>query len=269
LSQLLQAWVVSNAPVADGFGLMRLEAPEIASQARPGQFVMVRVAPKNLDPLLRRAFAVHYVLEGLFDILYAVVGKGTGLLTSLRARDRLDLLGPLGRGFEVDPSREPVLVAGGVGAAPLLFLAQEIRRQGAEAKLFYGARTAAKLVQADAFRQLGVEVNVCTEDASLGQAGLVTEILLPALMAEGIGPPQASVYACGPGPMLAAVARLCSGVGVPCQVSLHAFMACGIGACLGCAVSRRPGKPGQEPSYAKVCIDGPVFDAEEVFFEPG
>jgi dihydroorotate dehydrogenase electron transfer subunit len=226
---------------------------------------MVRAAPGSLDPLLRRAFAVHWVEPeaGLFDILYGVVGKATRILSHLRAADTLDVLGPLGRGFEIDLSREQFLMAGGVGTAPLLFLAQELRRRGASARLFYGVRTAAKLVRMDAFRALGVEVVAATEDGSEGARGLVTDILLPALMAEGIGPPQATVYGCGPKPMLAAVARLCRGMDVPCQVSLHAFLACGIGACLSCAIPRRV-EPGQEPTYAKVCADGPVFAAEEV-----
>jgi dihydroorotate dehydrogenase electron transfer subunit len=266
LSQIIKAKVISNAPVAAGCGLMRLEAPEVARTASPGQFVMVRVAPASLDPLLRRAFAVHYTLpeEGRFDILYGIVGKGTAIMAAARPGDILDVLGPLGRGFDLDPKAcEAYLVAGGVGAAPLLFLAQEAVRRGAETRLFYGARTAQLLLRADAFRELGVEVTVATEDGSEGLKGFVTEPLLPALMGGGIGPPQARVYACGPMPMLSAVARLCRGVGVSCQVSLHSFMACGIGTCLACAIARKT-EPGQAPSYAKVCTDGPVFDAEEV-----
>jgi dihydroorotate dehydrogenase electron transfer subunit len=261
----MSARVLANGPVAAGFGLLRLEAPPVAREAKPGQFVMVRLPGCGFDPLLRRAFAVHYVdpEAGWFEMLYAVVGRGTGLLAGLRPHDSLDLLGPLGRGFDLDLSREPLLVAGGVGAAPLLFLAQEIRRCDVEARLFYGCRTAEGMVRAESFRALGVEVVAATEDGSAGRQGLVTDILLPALMSGGIGPPQAEVYACGPKPMLAAVSKLCRATQVPCQVSLHAFMGCGIGACLGCAVTRR-GEPGRPPSYAKVCLDGPVFDAEEV-----
>lgn len=264
MSQLVPARVIANEPLTPGFGLLKLEAPHIARTAKPGQFLMVRVAP-TLDPLLRRAFAVHYVEReaGTIGVLYAVVGRGTRLLSEVRAGATLDVLGPLGRGFELDLGRDALLVAGGFGAAPLLFLAQEVSRCAGTGRLFYGTRTAAGLIRAAEFERLGIEVVSATEDGSYGQKGLVTDILLPALMGGGIGPPQATVYGCGPKPMLAAVAKLCSGVGVPCQVSLHAFMGCGIGACLGCAVERKR-QPHEPPAYAKVCVDGPVFEAEEV-----
>lgn len=267
MSHLLLARVAANEPLTPGFGLLTLEAPEIAAAAKPGQFVMVRVAPLA-DPLLRRAFAVHAAdrERGLILILYGVVGRGTRLLSQVRAGESLDVLGPLGRGWRLEAGREAWLVAGGFGAAPLLPLAQEAAAAGTPVRLFYGTRTAAGLIRAGEFERLGVEVACATEDGSHGQKGLVTDLLLPALMSGGIGPPLTTVYACGPKPMLAAVARLCAGMGVPCQVSLHAFMGCGIGACLGCAVERRP-VPGEPPNYAKVCVEGPVFDAQEVSLE--
>jgi len=262
------AAVIANEQTQAGYGLLRLEAPAIARECTPGQFVMARVASVH-DPLLRRAFAVHSADRdaGRLELLYGVVGKGTHLLAALRPGDTLDLLGPLGHGFELDLSRDSLLVAGGFGAAPLLFLAQEISRCGGSGRLFYGCRTATSLIRAAEFERLGIELVVATEDGSRGHRGLVTEVLLPALMAGGIGPPLATVYGCGPRPMLAAVARLCSGVGVPCQVSLHSFMGCGIGACLGCAVPRKAGERNEHLTYAKVCVDGPVFDAAEIELE--
>ncbi|MFH0811142.1 MAG: dihydroorotate dehydrogenase electron transfer subunit [Pseudomonadota bacterium] len=267
MSVQFRAKVLSNMQAAEGLWLMRLEAPECARTALPGQFIMLRVAPA-LDPLLKRAFAVHSAEpdKGVIDILYAVVGKGTELLSRVRSGELLEAIGPLGRGFRIDHDRDPILVGGGVGVAPLLLLAEHMKKSKAQVRLFYGCRSASGLAQVDAFLRLGVSVTITTEDGSRGHEGMVTDLLLPELMAAGIGPPPASVYACGPKQLLASVARLCRGVGVPCQVSLHPFMGCGIGACLGCAVPRAQTE-GRGLSYAKACVDGPVFDAEEVNLE--
>jgi dihydroorotate dehydrogenase electron transfer subunit len=234
-----------------------LMAPDIAADARPGQFVMVRVG-EGLDPLLRRPFSIHQVAEGgLLQILFKVIGKGTKTFACLQPGQHMDVLGPLGRGFEYNTYREHYLVGGGIGIAPLLFLAKQLLKNNVSPaiKVLLGARTKEEIsVLADNFGDMGLKVLLSTEDGSLGKAGLVTDLMSP-LHNEN----QAMVYACGPYPMLQAVAAVSRGKNWHCQVSLETIMACGIGACLGCAVL-----PADMNGYVHACKDGPVFDADDV-----
>ncbi|MBI5585995.1 MAG: dihydroorotate dehydrogenase electron transfer subunit [Deltaproteobacteria bacterium] len=235
---------------------------EIAGKARPGQFLMIK--PQGCaEPLLPRPISIHRVQSGVIELLVRVVGEGTRRITEMKAGEVLEVKGPLGRGFQIDPGNVPLLVAGGMGAAPLLFLAEELFRAGGKEKgmapiLFIGGRTKKELLALKEFRQSGLKVLAATEDGSYGEKGLVTDRLKAYL--ETL-PTEAIVYACGPTGMLKAVASLARQEELPCQVSLEEHMACGMGACLGCAVARR-----QEggPGYAKVCQDGPVFEAGEI-----
>ncbi len=233
---------------------LSLDAPEIAGIVRPGQFVMVACG-KTQDPLLRRPFSVHgRQAGGVIQLLFRVVGRGTALLAETAAGDKLSLIGPLGRSFGQAPEAEVCLVGGGIGSAPLFFLAQWLVEQGTIPLVLLGAAGAAELnALQENFRELGCAVHASTDDGSLGHHGLVTE-LLPALSSK-IG----KVYACGPMPMMAAVARFC-GDRIACEVSLETHMACGLGACLGCAIPI----PGRPESYQHVCKHGPVFQASAV-----
>ncbi len=234
---------------------LTLAAPDLAALARPGQFVMVACGPGR-DPLLRRPFSVHSChADGSIRLLFKVVGRGTRLLAAVQAGEELSLLGPLGRAFRPPPETgELCLIGGGIGSAPLFFLAQWLLEQGRVPLVLLGAGTAAELavLQRD-FHELGCAVHLSTDDGSLGHHGRVTE-LLPALSGT-----IAKVYACGPMPMMAAVARFCE-ARLACEVSLETHMACGLGACLGCAVPI----PGRNDAYRHVCRQGPVFDALEV-----
>jgi len=238
---------------------LTLRAPEIAANARPGQFVMVQTSP-GYDPLLRRPLSIHQTIgHDQVQLLYKVVGKGTRLLATMTAGQQLNLTGPLGHGFELAASKAICLVGGGMGIAPLYFLAREILRNTCPPKcvVLLGARTAAELGPLPGnFMDLGVTTHLATDDGSLGHHGFVAELLLQHLDPEL----KWTVCACGPHPMMKAVAGQCRKQGWECQVSLEATMACGIGACLGCAV------PQAELSgpYLHVCKDGPVFKAEEV-----
>jgi dihydroorotate dehydrogenase electron transfer subunit len=234
----------------------------MAGKAAPGQFVMIK--PKSAaEPLLPRPISIHRVQKGLIELLVRVAGEGTRRISEMRPGEVLEVKGPLGRGFQVDPLKLPLLVAGGMGAAPLLFLAEGLARRGAGEKrrapiLFIGGRTKTELLALQDFRRNGVKVLAATEDGSFGKKGVVTDLLKTYL---GTRSSAAVLYACGPAGMLKAVAALAGRRGLPCQVSLEERMACGMGACLGCAVARR-----QEggPDYAKVCQDGPVFEAGEI-----
>jgi dihydroorotate dehydrogenase electron transfer subunit len=239
---------------ADIFRLT-LEAPDIAEVVRPAQFVMVSCGTDQ-DPLLRRPFSVHgKQAGGCIQLLFKIVGRGTALLAQTRVGQDLSLVGPLGRAFRPPPpTGEVCLVGGGLGIAPLFFLAQWLLEQGTTPLVLLGAGSAVELSQLrQDFHELGCSVHLSTDDGSLGHHGLVTE-LLPAL-SDKVG----KLYACGPVPMMAAVARFC-GDRIACEVSLETHMACGLGACLGCAIP----VPGRSDAYWHVCKHGPVFDAAEV-----
>ncbi|MFO7760917.1 MAG: dihydroorotate dehydrogenase electron transfer subunit [Thermodesulfobacteriota bacterium] len=219
---------------------------------------MVKAAwQQSDDPFLPRPFSVHWADSESLEILYKVVGRGTRFLSRLRSGDRLTVYGPLGRGFTVKPAGEYLVIGGGIGVAPLLFLARSIRKNQPESHLHIviGARCSDEIVAADRFESLGrSSVKLVTEDGSRGLKGLVTDLL----SYFDFNNNNLLVYSCGPMPMLKAVSRWCRGKDWPCQVSIETVMACGIGACLGCAVE---GKDELNGKYLHVCSDGPVFDS--------
>ena len=251
---------------------MRVDGPEMAQNARPGQFAMLKIgAEENYDPLLRRPLSIHRTSKekGTVDFLYKVTGRGTKLLAKKKAGERIKILGPLGRGFRIMDDTVPVLVGGGLGVAPLLFLAEEI--SGRKGVICLGAVTRNQLLEIDKFRETGMEILVATEDGSLGLHGFVTEVL--DRMFAGLdhaSRQRIQVLSCGPTPMLKAVKRVCDHYGANCQVSLEAFMACGSGLCLGCAVPAAPRpsrKGGEGTDFLHVCKEGPVFQADQIDWE--
>jgi len=277
--------VLANELVGPDVYLLRLAAGPIAAAARPGQFVMLRVAPGD-EPLLARPFSVHGVEGEDVLILFQVRGRGTALLSQAAPGAKLVMWGPLGRGFELEAKR-PALVAGGMGIAPLGFVARKLEDKGIlfhlssggatqEAieglekklgtslrgrlecratdihRLFHAAQEAAELSTSTA-----PVSGICTSttmDGSYGEKGPVTLLLKNLLSLPPELRPDA-VLACGPLPMLKAVAAMCAEKNVPCQVSLEAPMACGVGACLGCVL------PAAGGGYVRVCQEGPVMDA--------
>ena len=245
-----------------------LRCPEIASLIRPGQFLMVRIR-SGADPLLRRPFAVHQLRqpEG-FDILYKVVGRGTRLLAETGGGETLDLLGPLGRGFELPKEDGPVLlVAGGIGIAPLPFLAETLVGSGRKGPylLWFGGKTDQDLVCVSHFQDLGFVTELVTEDGSVGRKGLVTDHLEDWLCRRQERPRV--IYSCGPYAMQRKMAHLAAWLGVSMQIAMEALMACGVGACLGCSIRCQPRDGGTDPYYANVCQQGPVFSGEEIIWE--
>jgi dihydroorotate dehydrogenase electron transfer subunit len=259
--------VLRNRDLGHGNHLLEFEARELIPGAAPGRFFMIGVP--HADVLLRRPFSVCG-LPGTFEdgardgiqILYKVVGAGTALLASLRPGAEITVLGPLGQGFTLDddPGERPVLVAGGIGSAPFPALTAALRGRGKRARLLYGARTASDLPLLEWFRGACDDVVVTTDDGSSGRRGLVTSALEDALRGDRAG---LRLYACGPEPMLRAVARMAIDAGVACEVSLEAHMACGFGVCLGCVVPTRTGRWG-EGGYERVCVEGPVMRAERL-----
>jgi len=254
-----RAEIVSNQPVTRYTWLMGLRSLEIAGEAKPGQFVMLRVGD-GLDPLLRRPFSICGTRDDVFLILYRVVGKGTALMTRLAERAEISVLGPLGRGFGLSEEGVlPVLLGGGIGVAPLFFLAQELT--GRDLRFLMGFPTAAEIITTEHLGLAPLSVSVSTDDGSRGFGGFVTDLFKGDLEAYSSKAESLAVFACGPKPMLKAAAAMTMGRGISCQVSLEANMACGLGACQGCAV---PADREQERAYFHVCQDGPVFPAEAI-----
>lgn len=263
------AEVISNVHLSSDYNVVALAAPEIAERALPGQFVMVK-AGDRLEPLLRRPFSVFEVLRdgdriiGL-SLLSKRIGPSTTLLYDAKPGDRIQCLGPLGRPFApVNAQDEAWLVAGGVGLAPFATLAELLRGRGTKVRLYYGARKGTELFYLDTFRKMSVELVLTTEDGSLAERGRVTAPLERDLETR---PADAAVmlYACGPEPMLAAVARLASAHGRPSQVSVERVMGCGVGGCYSCVIPIHTAAG--KPHFVRACLAGPVFRGNEISWE--
>lgn len=252
-----EAEIVMNRPVSQDTWLMGLKHPEVAAAVKPGQFVMIR-ARSGIDPLLRRPFSVCAVEKDNFKVLYRVVGKGTGIMAAAEPGQTLEVLGPLGRAFNPpEENRLPVLVAGGIGVAPLFFLARSLKARNLE--FMMGFRSAGDIIRLDDPRPPDHKYSISTDDGTEGHPGIVTDLLL--LYLKKIKGLAVSLFACGPRPMLKKVAETATAHGLPCQVSLEAAMACGFGVCQGCAVKAHPQAP---RSYHYVCQDGPIFPVHAI-----
>lgn len=249
--------VLANERLAEGVGLITLEAPRCAASVQPGQFVHLRVTD-GTDILLRRPFSVHQARGECIEILYQVLGAGTLRLAEKSAGDAsMDLVGPLGHGWEVpEGAAHALIVTGGLGAAPLGMLADSLAERGVATVVAMGAPTRTRLVARELYERVSRRVEVATDDGSEGERGFVTAISARLLAEERFD----VVYCCGPEAMQRIVASQAAEHGVACQVSLERLMACGIGACLSCVVTTRDG-------LKRACVDGPVFDAEEVAWD--
>jgi dihydroorotate dehydrogenase electron transfer subunit len=252
--------VTDHTRLSPGYGRIRLACGPEYARAEAGQFVMLGLP--GGEPLLRRPFSIHRLVERRgraagIELLYKIVGPATRRLAELAPGRTVSLLGPLGRGFRVpEGCRRIVLAAGGVGVAPLLFLADRLTAdppRGLALQLFLGGRSREDLLCAAEFERIGVPVKITTDDGSCGERCRVTDPLEAAVVRE----PPDLILACGPPGMLACTAGIARRRGVPCQVSVETMMACGMGACLGCAVT----PAGRPDRYLHACIDGPVFDA--------
>ena len=291
----MRAHVAFNHRVSAAYRHLGIVAPGFPPTFGPGQFVMVR-PPYAVDPFLPRAFSVYRIAPSTdgaaptVEILYKVLGKGTQCLSRMEAGQEVEILGPLGNSFSVPEGADTVvLVAGGIGVPPIAALAQHLRnpqslpgrhlparQAGAGAirnlVVFLGGRTSEDILCMKDFEEAGAIVHTTTEDGSRGARGLITGLLTPYLDSvvdrgnwppgHQEGPHRPCVFTCGPSGMLAAVARLAETFGVACQTSVEANMACGFGACMGCAIEARSN--GSGPTYKLVCKDGPVFNSREL-----
>jgi dihydroorotate dehydrogenase electron transfer subunit len=256
LSRYFKAKVTSNSPLNHKNSLLTLEPLESVGTLRPGQFFMIE-AGNSYDPLLKRPFSYFRKTFQSIQFLYAIRGKGTSLMRHLERGRIISVIGPLGTGYpEPGSDKTPLLIAGGVGIASLFPLSEALGR-----KLFviYGARCRNDLLMLDELEKSGKEIILCTDDCSFGKEGLVTDILKDFLGAHTALISSFFIYACGPRPMLESVSTIAVDKGIRGCISLEENMACGFGACLGCAVKTVRG-------YQRVCKEGPVFPLEDIIW---
>lgn len=249
--------VLANERVATGVGLLTLRAPRIAERVAPGQFVHLRIE-RAADFILRRPFSVHAITrDGGIRLLYQILGRGTLALAEKRAGDEMDAIGPLGTGFRIpEGAAHALVVAGGLGVAPLALLVEVLAERGVAVTAAVGAPSAGRLLALETLERDARRLLVATDDGSRGERGFVTSLVEGVLTSDR---PDVA-YVCGPEVMARMVAAQCAAAGVPCQVSLERLMACGVGACLSCVVTTAAG-------LARACCDGPVFHAEEVLWD--
>jgi dihydroorotate dehydrogenase electron transfer subunit len=264
--------VLTHRKYGEHYHSLTIVTPEIGEHVSPGQFVSIR-PPEGSAHILRRPFSVYRVHKrggwaSTIEIVFDVRGPGTAHLASLRTHAVVDVMGPLGRGFSLPRSRAHcLLIGGGIGAAPLFFLADELRNEGHRVDCILGARSAALLLNAIEVRRLASVYRITTEDGSTGERGLVTDVMEDTLLRCD----SEIVYACGPHSMLAAVSRLCVERDVAVQVAVEELMACGYGVCMTCVmpVARRTARrsPGDEVVYVRSCTEGPVLDGATVVWD--
>ena len=254
-----KAPIIFNQKVTLDTWLLGMKSPRIAKSARPGQFVMIRVR-SGMDPLLRRPFSICGTERNSFLVLYRAVGQGTAILTEAKSGEILSVLGPLGTGFELPGGDAiPLLVGGGIGVAPLLFLAQRLKKR--KTLFMMGFASAKEVLTVPHMKGTRTKVSIATDDGSKGHGGFVTDLLEDYLVRSGVGEKRHLLFTCGPKAMMSKMADISSSRNIPCQFSLEASMACGLGACLGCAI-RAQESSGRD--YVHVCKDGPVFRTEAI-----
>jgi dihydroorotate dehydrogenase electron transfer subunit len=260
-----QAVTESNREIDPGYGLLRVRVNETIP-ILPGQFAMVKAHDVE-DPVLRRALAIYRADGDAVEFLYQVLGRGTQALRRLRPGDTVDALLPLGNTFPTTPAlrdgRRALVVTGGVGSASVLMLARSLTEQGADVRVLFGGRTSNHLPGWRDFETLSCPVLYATDDGSKGVHGFVTQLLENELDGD-IPSAGAAVYSCGPWPMMARVADICTRRGVPSWSSVEAPMGCGFGICVACVVETREGYFSGPFRYQKVCTEGPVFPSEAI-----
>ena len=251
----VKAKIISNKILSGNYWHLEFESRLIAQQAVAGQFVEIRVT-RGRVPLLRRPLSIHAVKAHKVKVIYEVIGQGTQILSERKAGEFLDIIGPLGNGFDYrrlvkSTEVKTVLIGGGIGVAPLVFLAEKLKLN--KPLVLIGARSKKQILCLKEFKALGCMVKASTDDGSVGFKGKVSDLFKISLEQKKF----TQVFSCGPHLMLKAINQIASEHKINAQFSLEEHMACGIGACLGCVVATKTG-------YKTVCKDGPVFSGEEL-----
>jgi dihydroorotate dehydrogenase electron transfer subunit len=261
--------IMKNKCVGPGLYELECFAPQVADKGEPGQFIHIEINPYEIkypSPFLRRPFSFYEIdkKQGRVSILYRVRGEGTSIMAKMQTGEGLNVLGPLGKGFTLPTGgSKALLIGGGMGIAPLVYLADSLSQINCDITVLYGAETASELVALKALRQKGAKCFVATDDGSRGYKGPVTSILSDVIKRNKILTPDI-IYSCGPLEVIAYVVSFAKEQGIPGEASLESHMACGVGVCLGCALKLKPDDVG----YTKVCNEGPVFSFNQLGF-PG
>lgn len=255
--------IVGKQELAENIFKLTVESERVSAEAKPGQFVNIKCC-EGTQAMLRRPVSICRAdrKNGVYDLVFQKKGEGTALLSLKKPGDVLDILGPLGNGFDLNVRHSRIaVVGGGIGIFPLLFILEESK--AAVKRAYLGFRTGKLAVLEEEFRQNASSLEITTDDGSYGKHGLVTEILKRDMEVCRFD----MIYSCGPVPMMKKVIEAASENGASCQVSLEQRMGCGFGACLVCACKTRGPEGEKDWQYSHVCRDGPVFNGRDVLFE--
>ncbi len=254
MSKYLRAEIKENTSINKSHNLLVLNIPDIYDEPLPGQFYMIGTEDSH-DPLLKRPFSIFKKAKSEIQFLYRIKGKGTEKMRQMKNGEMISLIGPLGRGYPMpDKNMKPVIIAGGIGIASVFPLIQKLKD---DACLIYGGRKSDELLMHDELKVLCKDLFISTDDGSAGKKGTVVDALNDFLASQPSALSSRLIYACGPSKMLEAVSKIALEKGIKGYISLEENMACGVGACLGCAVRTKKG-------YERVCKEGPVFRIEEI-----
>lgn len=258
----IKAKLIKKEQLKEDIYKFSVEASQIVENAKPGQFIEVRVLD-NIEPLLRRPISIYNIDKetGILEFIFQVKGKGTQILAKREIDEELDIVGPLGNGtFEVKDYKNVAIIGGGIGTFPLYELSKELKQDTASnVNIYLGFRSKDFVVLEDEFKAVSDKLVITTDDGTYGIQGFAINELKKDIEAAAID----KIFACGPLPMLKAVQALAKETNILCQISLEEKMACGLGVCLGCAVKTAK-SPSDAPEYWHVCKNGPVFNASDV-----
>ncbi len=233
--------------------LLSFDSAYISKKSQPGQFLHIKI----IKTILRRPFSIHCLRGKTVFVLFRIRGRGTKILSGYKAGDKLSIIGPLGEGFRLNGrADENILLAGGLGVAPLVFLADKLKKP--KPLVILGAKNKQDSIGVDQFKRRGCKVYLATEDGSMGEKGTAVDIL-KSLSKKFNKSDKINIYTCGPEAMFKGIRKVIGkNKNVNCQVSFEQFMGCGLGACCGCTIETKDG-------YRKVCKDGPVFDIKDIW----
>ncbi|MBU1113471.1 MAG: dihydroorotate dehydrogenase electron transfer subunit [Candidatus Omnitrophica bacterium] len=247
-----KAQVKEAVKIKSNIYLLKIHSPYLAKKSQPGQFLHLKIS----SVILRRPFSIHKVEGNTVFILFRVRGRGTKALSQIKKGKVLDIIGPLGKGFDFKNNRENILIAGGIGVAPLVFLAQKLK--GTKNLVLLGAKNKSEVICENEFKKLGFAVKLATDDGSRGYKGTAISLLKHILRTTDDGR-RTTIYACGPKEMFLEISKVLKKYPrINCQVSFEQFMGCGLGICCACVIETKNG-------YQKVCKDGPVFDIKDIW----
>jgi len=257
---MMEGKIVRNQKLNEKYYLLEIKCEEFVREAKVGQFIMINTRHQDYthDPLLRRPLGIADVRGDRFSLVYMVVGKGTKLLSELSAGSTISFSAPLGSTFTLVKKQRTALVAGGIGIAPVYWLAKTLKETGCVVDLYYGGRTMDDVVLLEELKENTDHLIVTTDDGSAGIKGFVTEPFRENILSYDM------VYACGPKGMLRTVSEIAVSSDVDVEVSLDERMACGLGACLGCIIYV---KDGDKVVQKRCCVEGPVFDGSKVIWD--